>query len=60
MFRILKLVKVTQIKMTKFLRRSQIHSQAKGATKMDSYIVVQIIILHGLEKEININGIKLV
>lgn len=49
--RILKMVKATQIKMTKFLRRNQIHPQAIGATKTDSYIAGQIITLHGLEKK---------
>lgn len=45
------MVKATQIKMTKFLRRNQIHPQAIGATKTDSYIAGQIITLHGLEKK---------
>lgn len=51
MGRIFKLVKAAQIKMTKFLRRSQIHSQATVATKVDSYIATQITILHELEKK---------
>lgn len=60
MVRILKLVKATEIKMTKFPRRSQIHSHAIGATKNGFLYSSPNHYFAWTGEEININGIKLV